>query len=170
MKTDEMRSRLSLLFDIVSSLITALTVIVLLLTSFFRIVGVDGDSMQPTLYDGNRVVLWCAGDDYRAGDIVVADRYTKKPLIKRVIAVGGDTVYIDRDFAVYVNDVKQEEPFIQGVTEPRDLREKYTVPDGYLFVMGDNRTVSNDSRAAEIGPISEKDVIGKFLFRIWPIS
>ena len=163
------RSRLAGIFDWVGAMVTALVVLVLLFTFLFRNVGVDGDSMQPTLQHGDRLLLTALVDEYRAGDIVVVDRYTQKPLIKRVIAVAGDSVEILSDGTLLVNDREQYEPYIQGKTVRRDMLQKITVPEGCLLIMGDNRTISKDSRMAEVGCVSVKDVVGKVLVRMWPL-
>ena len=157
-------------YDWLSAMIVALTVLVLLFTFCFRIVGVDGESMVPTLQDGDRLVLISAVHTYAAGDVVVVDRYTKEPLIKRVIAVAGDTIDIRSDYTVMINGQILQEPYIQGNTVPRDFSGPITVPDGYLFVMGDNRSVSLDSRSAEVGLVSVKDVVGVARLRIWPLK
>ena len=157
------------LYDWISAMIVALIVLVVFFSAVFRVVGVDGDSMVPTLQDGDRLVLFCMTDHYSAGDIVVIDRYTREPLIKRVIAVAGDTVYIDADNALYINDELQQEPYIQGVNVPRDMKGRVTVPNGCLFVMGDNRSVSMDSRMQDVGMVSVKDVVGRAVFRLWPL-
>ena len=157
-------------YDWLSAMIVALTVLVLLFTFCFRIVGVDGESMVPTLQDGDRLVLISAVHTYAGGDVVVVDRYTKEPLIKRVIAVAGDTIDIRSDYTVMINGQILQEPYIQGNTVLRDFSGPITVPDGYLFVMGDNRSVSLDSRSAEVGLVSVKDVVGVARLRIWPLK
>ena len=155
-------------YDVVGTLIIALTVFAIISSYFIRIIGVDGASMQPTLRDGDLLMLSVMEDQYRRGDIVVVDRYTYSPLIKRVIAVGGDTLSITSDGLVYLNDKLLKEEYIQGTTILRDFPGKITVPPGYLFLMGDNRPISKDSRMDEVGLISVKDVVGKAEFCIWP--
>ena len=147
----------------------SLTVIVLLLTYVMRIVGVDGGSMLTTLQHEDRLLLTYADNEFAYGDIVVIDRYSGEPLIKRVIAVGGDTIEIVNT-QVVVNGVRLDEPYIQGSTVLRDMKGKVTIPDGYVFVMGDNRSISKDSRLNEIGLISVKDIVGKARWRVWPPS
>lgn len=154
-------------YDWLGAVMAALIVIVLVLTYILRVVGVDGDSMVPTLLDGDRLLLTYAESDYEQGDIVVIDRYSNEPLIKRVIAVGGDAIEIINT-QVYVNNVMLVEPYINGTTVSRDMNKKVIVPPGYVFVMGDNRTVSKDSRLNEIGLISEKDIVGRARWCIWP--
>lgn len=157
-------------YEWISAMVIALIPLVLLFSFVVRMVGVNGDSMVPTLTDGDRLILSCIGNDYRYGDIVVVDRYTKEPLIKRVIAVAGDEIRITPTYQVYVNGQLLSEPYIQGITVKRDFDDTMVVPDGYLFVMGDNRSVSLDSRSKEVGIVSVKNVVGKVLFRIWPLT
>lgn len=157
-------------YDWVGTVVVALAVFSILLTYFFRIVGVDGDSMLPTLNNGDRLLLSAMDTEYKHGDIVVVDRYTDKPLIKRVIAVAGDTIDITSDGVVSINGSVIEEPYIQGTTILYDFPGTLTVPSGYLFVMGDNRSMSKDSRKAEIGLISVKDVVGTALYCVWPLQ
>ena len=157
-------------YDWIGAMIVALVVLVLLFVTVLRVVGVDGDSMVPTLHDGDRLLLSCVDRHYETGDIVVIDRYTREPIIKRVIAVAGDTVWIDEEQRLFVNGEQQREPYIQGANVPRDLTGRVTVPDGSVFVMGDNRSISLDSRSRDVGMVSVKDIIGRAVFRVWPLG
>ena len=154
-------------YDWIAAIVAALTAILIVLTYLLRIVAVDGDSMIPTMQDGDRLLLTYTSSGLEQGDIVVIDRYDTAPLIKRVIASGGDTIEIVNS-KVFVNNVQLVEPYIKGTTSPRDMDTKITIPPGYIFVMGDNRTVSKDSRMDVVGLISEKDVVGKARWCIWP--
>lgn len=156
-------------YDWVGTMAIALSVFALLLAYVFRIVGVDGGSMLPTLKDGDRLLLSTSDQTYEYGDVIVVDRYTDEPLIKRVIAVGGDILTI-ADGIVSVNGTALDEPYTQGITLLNDFPGEMEIPKGYLFVMGDNRSVSKDSRKAEIGLISVKDVVGKAVYCVWPIQ
>ena len=157
-------------YDWVGTIVVALAVFSLLLAYVFRVVGVDGDSMLPTLNDGDRLLLSTYDTDFQYGDIVVVDRYTEEPLIKRVIAVGGDTLTITSDGVVSVNGSVLDEPYIQGETLLFEFPGTTKIPSGYLFVMGDNRSMSKDSRKTEIGLVSVKDVVGKAVYRVWPMQ
>ena len=157
-------------YDCVGTLIVALIVLSLILAYAFRVVAVDGDSMLPSLRDGDKLLLTTYNHSYSRGDVIVVDRYTDAPLIKRVIAIGGDTLSITEGGTVVVNGEEIKESYIQGRTVLNDFSGEIQIPCGYLFVMGDNRSFSKDSRSAEIGLISEKDVVGQAVCRIWPPS
>lgn len=158
----------TILFDSVGALALALAILLVILTHLFRVVGVNGESMNPTLFEDQRLLLSVVSDEYTYGDIIVIDRYTDIPLIKRVVAVGGDIVTID-DGKVFVNGEALNENYTLGKTEPREFVGPQSVPEGYYFVLGDNRVDSEDSRYGVIGMVSEKDVVGKAIFRVWPI-
>lgn len=148
--------------------------LVLLFTFVFRVAVVDGSSMNPTLVNGDRVLLRSIGYQPSRGDPVVIDAYISygKPLCKRIIALGGDTVDIDfMSGAVFVNGEVLTEPYINNLTQqPEGVQFPITVPEGSVFVMGDNRMNSKDSRSPEIGCVDERDLLGKIIFRITPIG
>ncbi len=156
-------------YEWVGSMIIALLIPVILFSLFIRVVNVDGTSMNNTLMNNDKLVLYCYDVDYQYGDIVVVDRHTQSPLIKRVIAVGGDTIEITEDGQVRRNGKVLDEPYALGLTSRRDVEGVVTVPQGHLFVMGDNRGVSHDSRSSEVGFIQTSDVVGKAILRIWPL-
>lgn len=156
-------------YDWIGAVVVALIAILVLLTYVLRVVGVDGDSMLPTLHDNDRLILTYNEDKYDPNDIVVIDRYTDAPLIKRVIAVAGDTIEIINT-TVYINGQPLQEPYIQGTTLPRDFKGKLLIPPDYVFVMGDNRTDSHDSRSEDIGLVSVKDIVGRARWCVWPPS
>ncbi len=159
------------LYDYVGAIVAAMVLLVLLFTFVFRAAGVLGDSMQPTLQDGDRLVLFSHFYTPARGDVVVINRYTEEPLIKRVIGVAGDRVHIDETTGlVYVNGERLSEPYISGLTPPREMAGEVTVPEGCLFVMGDNRSISKDSRFREIGMVKVSDVVGQAIFRLWPFK
>ena len=157
-------------YEWVSTLVISLLVLVIAFTFFLRIVRVDGDSMDNTLQDGDQLLMLTAVSDYQRGDIVVVDRYTIEPLVKRIIAVGGDTIKIDENGLVYLNGSLLSEPYAAEFTPQKGCTEAVVVPDGYVFLMGDNRSISKDSRSEEIGLVLEKDLVGKAVFRLSPFS
>lgn len=156
------------------ALISAALVLVLVFSFFFRIIQVDGRSMVPTLNNGDKLIVWGAGYTPQRGDVVIVDGYTTygKPLVKRVIAKGGDTVEIDYDEGiVMVNGTVLEEEYIAEPTYLGfDVEFPYTVPDGTVFVMGDNRNESLDSRSSSVGCIDERDILGKVLLCFMPFT
>jgi signal peptidase I len=162
-------------YDLVSTVMGSFVIIALVFTFAFRLVGVDGESMTNTLQHGDWLLTYDK-TEYEQGDIVVvtAETYFQKPLIKRVIAVGGQTVDIDYETAtVYVDDVPLDEPYVKEdfLIEKSEYREfPYEVPDGYLFCMGDNRNGSSDSRTDLVGPIDERQILGKAFVRIMPFG
>ena len=158
------------------ALISAALVLVLIFSFFFRIIQVDGSSMVPTLVNGDKLIVWGAGYTPQRGDVVIVDSYTSygKPLVKRVIAKGGDTVSIDyATGTVAVNgEVLQEDYIAEPTYLGYDVTFPYTVPEGTVFVMGDNRNQSLDSRSTYVGCIDERDILqGAFvlyaLYRFW---
>ncbi|HHZ05748.1 MAG TPA: signal peptidase I [Clostridiales bacterium] len=179
------------LFDVVRVLVCTLVVIALLLTFFFRVVVVDGGSMYRTLRDGELVIVTNYNNDYqniKNGDIIaIAANSThgtgnvsvetdyegeySKSLIKRVIATAGQTIEFDTDNGkVYVDGKAVDEPYVYGITSRGaqwDVPE--VIPQGYVFVLGDNRGISKDSRSAGIGLIDVNKIIGKAQFVLYPL-
>lgn len=159
------------LYEWVEAVVVSLVVIVLVFTFICRIVRVDGTSMENTLVHNDRLLLFNLQYVPERGDVVVVVRSEGEPLIKRVIALEGDTVEIVEETAeVIVNGEVLDEPYVKGITVNRDFYGEQTVPQGCMFVMGDHRTVSHDSRSQEIGFVSVEDVMGEATFRIWPLS
>ena len=154
------------------ALISAALVLVLVFSFFFRIIQVDGSSMVPTLVNGDKLIVWGAGYTPQRGDVVIVDSYTSygKPLVKRVIAKGGDTISIDYDAGtVEVNGELLQEDYIAEPTHlGYDVEFPYTVPEGTVFVMGDNRVVSADSRV--VGPFSRSQIVGKGVLVLMPLD
>ena len=150
-------------------------IIAVVFTFAFRLVGVDGESMTNTLQHGDWLITVNKAE-YKYGDIVVVtqDTFFHEPLIKRVIATGGQTINIDYDLnKVYVDGVELNEPYIREdfMVKKSDYREfPYTVPEGYLFCMGDNRNGSTDSRSHLVGPIDEREILGKAVIRLLPLG
>jgi signal peptidase I len=152
----------------------AIIVIFILFTFLFRAVGVDGTSMVPTLNDGDWVAISGINFQPRRGDIVVVTQPNEvhEPLIKRIIAVGGDIIDIDfLNREVAVNGTVIEEPYISEPTSRKfDVVFPLAVPEGFVFVMGDNRNNSKDSRASGIGLIDERYILGTTRFRLYPVN
>lgn len=162
------------IYDWMDSLIYAIILILLIFTFLFRVVGVNGTSMKPTLNNGDWLTVSAIPGEVEVGDIVVVTQPNSlnEPLIKRVIAKGGDTISIDFiEGVVTVNGVAKYEPYIAEKTERMgDFVYPLTVPDGCLFVMGDNRNDSLDSRFKTIGFIDERYVLGVAQIRILPFG
>ena len=152
-------------FEWYEALISAALVLVLIFSFFFRIIQVDGESMVPTLQNGEKLIVWGAGYEPQRGDVVIVDSYTPygKPLVKRVIAKGGDTICIDYETGtVAVNgEVLREDYIAEPTYLGYDVEFPYTVPEGTVFVMGDNRNNSLDSRSSYVGCIDERDILGQ---------
>ena len=163
------------LYDLVSVIMSSFIIIAIVFAFLFRLVGVDGESMTNTLQHGDWLLTYNK-TEYVQGDIIVItqETYFQEPLIKRVIAVGGQTVDIDYNTAtVYVDGVALDEPYVREdyLIKKMDYREfPYTVPEGHLFCMGDNRNGSSDSRSSLVGPIDEREVLGKAFVRILPFG
>ena len=160
-----------------------LTVLLLVVTFLGRYAPVDGGSMNPTLRHEDFVILSKLGYTPRQGDIVVVQSKSygyDTPLVKRVIATGGQTVTLDyENWAVTVDGVLLDEPYVyyrpdewmnDGTVYSQEPTKTFTVPQGKLFVMGDNRNDSLDSRYAVIGYIDERLVVGRVLYRVLPFS
>lgn len=168
----EAHAGLSFLYDVVDSLKGAVIAAFIVFCLVFRVVGVEGDSMVPTLHDGEWVAISGLSLSIDRGDIIISTQPWERnvPIVKRVIAVGGDTV--DIDFAagnVYVNGEVLNEPYINSSTTfGYDVEFPITVPDGCVFVMGDNRGESLDSRSSKIGFIDERYILGEVYFRLYP--
>ena len=166
-KVNNAQSVLRVIFDWVEPALTALICAALLFAFVFRTVGVDGTSMVPTLRSEDRLILTHMFYRPERGDIVVISRAEegKTPLIKRVIAVEGDTVEITQNKEVILNGKVLDEPYLNVSTPPKGCIGAVTVPKGHIFVLGDNRAVSWDSR--DIGPVPVSLVMGKATFRLW---
>ena len=144
-------------------------VAVLIAVLLLPVLQIYGTSMAPTLDEGN-IVLSVKGSRFRTGE-VVAFYYNNKILVKRVIANPGEWVDIDKEGNVYVNNVKLEEPYLaEKAFGETNIQLPYQVPDSRIFVMGDNRDVSIDSRNSSVGCIADEQIVGKIVFRIWPLS
>ncbi|MBQ0097393.1 MAG: signal peptidase I [Oscillospiraceae bacterium] len=160
------------IYDWISCVIIALVVVLILLTYVFRLIDVDGTSMEPTLINTDKVVVTDLFYTPHDGDIVVishGEEY-QKPLVKRVIATAGQTLKIDYEKnEVYVDGNLLQENYIQGETiKGNNENIPEVIPEGKVFVMGDNRPISLDSRYHEVGLIDVSSIIGKAQFVIIP--
>ena len=162
------------LYEWVQALVCSVLAVVLLFTFVIRLIGVDGHSMVPTLQDGDRLLVLNSMlyGDYQYGDVVVLrkDTFLEEPIVKRVIATGGQTVDIDfSEGVVYVDGEALEEDYIREPTYTAEGTEfPLTVPEGSIFVMGDNRNGSSDSRDYRLGTVDTRYVIGKAAFLLFP--
>ncbi len=152
-----------------SVLIVVAAIAVLISTLFLPVIQVSGNSMEPTLYDGDILVL-IKSDTYKCGEICCISWQNRK-LLKRVIGLPGDVIDMDADGNVYVNDKLLQEPYVTGKSLGTcDVEFPCYVPDGKLFVLGDHRTTSIDSRSSSIGCVGKEQVIGHILFKAWPLG
>ena len=173
--------------EILETMLVSVFVILMVFAYLLRPVTVEGRSMLPTLHDADRLVMYRLLYQPKQGDIVVVSDYggnvldengnvvpsgasLNENLIKRVIAVGGQKIEVDASTgSVYVDDVRLDEPYIREATLTDDHAFAYpiTIPEGYVFVMGDNRNHSTDSRNASVGLVKVEDVLGKAFFRYY---
>lgn len=157
------------LFNTIGTLVVVAAAAILVANLWLPILQVTGTSMSPTLQEG-QVLMASKGHDFKTGD-VIAFYYNNKILVKRVIAMPGDWVNISEDGTVYVNDIAIDEPYLkEKALGDCNIELPYQVPESKIFVMGDNRSVSLDSRNTAIGCISEEQVVGRITFAIWPLS
>lgn len=161
-------------YEWVQALVCSVLTVVVIFTFGVRLIGVDGRSMVPTLQHGDRLLVAnpMFYDDFKYGDIVVLTKesFLAEPIVKRVIAVGGQTVDIDFDSgSVYVDGKLLKEDYINELTFTTDgTKFPVTVPEGSIFVMGDNRNHSNDSRDVRLGTVDTRHVIGKAMVLVFP--
>ena len=162
------------IYEWIQCLIIALIVCVLIFVFLFRLVDVVGDSMNPTLENGDKMVVSNLFYTPKQGDIVIfrKDDFKETALVKRVIATEGQTVEIDfYRGEVYVDGVLLDEPYIAEPTRNQiDFKGAMVVPEGCVFVMGDNRNNSTDSRDSRIGMVDTRMIIGKVMFTVFPFN
>lgn len=165
------------LFFWMQALIGALVFLILMFTLVGRVIGVVGGSMLTTLHEGDLLLLQSVGYTPRQGDVVVLRKssFLPEPVVKRVIALGGQHVQVDYStHQVYVDGVALDEPYINGLmVDPLDALETVldvVVPEGSIYVMGDNRNHSSDSRDERLGTVDERFVLGRALWIITPFS
>jgi signal peptidase I len=158
------------IYEMASVVVSAILTVGIIFTFLFKISTVSGESMENTLYNGDKLIISAVTQDVEYGDVVVVSQPNgyEKVLINRVIAVGGQTVWFNEDTNKVVVDGKElDEPYIKEEMEfLLSMTKLYRVPEGKIFVMGDNRNDSADSRSELIGMIDERYVVGKVIYRI----
>lgn len=158
-----------ILRNTVFTLITVAAAAVLVAVLFLPVLRIYGHSMSPGLEEGD-IVAALKGADFQTGDIV-AFYYNNKVLVKRIIAGPGDWVDIDEDGNVSVNEEVIDEPYLsEKALGECDIELPYQVPENRWFLMGDHRSVSIDSRSSAVGCVSEEEMVGKLVFRAWPLK
>lgn len=156
------------LFGTFNALLIVAAIAVLISSLFLPVLQITGDSMVPTLNNDNIVVLMKT-EKFKSGDIC-SFSWNNRTLLKRVIGVPGDWIEIDKDGTVYLNGEKLDEPYVTEKSLGEcDLTFPYQVPENSLFLMGDHRETSIDSRSSVIGSVHYDQVIGKVIYRIWPL-
>lgn len=163
------------MFDFTRTIIFVFAIISVAFTFIIRDANVVGNSMLDTLHSDDKIFITNFMYEPKCGDIVAinAENQIEKRIIKRVIAIEGQTLVVDYSKnAVYVDGIKIDEPYVSSLTrEPSNpLQIPYVIPEGYIFVMGDNRIISLDSRDKSIGLVSVDDVIGKAQFIFFPLD
>ena len=168
------------LFYMLQSLVIAVSAMILLFTFVVRVNQVKGHSMDNTLQPQELLLVWNLGYTPKAGDIVIVNRpnvdiLEGEAIVKRVIAVGGQTVDIDYGAGiVYVDGVPLDEPYIKETMylpgSPYMQQTHFDIPEGSVFVMGDNRNNSTDSRNEAVGPVEERFILGHAVLGLWPLS
>lgn len=167
------------LFYLLQSFVYTLLFIVIIFTFVAPITKVSGSSMEPTLFDGEVMLVWALGYQPENGDVVIVNNPTieylgGQSIVKRVIAVAGQTVEIDySQNQVLVDGLVIPEPYLSEEMRPIYAENNgavVTVPEGHIFVLGDNRNNSADSRSSEIGMVDERYVIGKVFCGLWPVT
>ena len=159
----------STLLSTISALVIVAAIAVLVSMLALPVLQVVGESMTPSLFQGE-IVVAPKGTAFQKGD-VIAFYYNNKILVKRVIANAGEWVNIDEDGNVFINDVPLDEPYItEKALGDCNITLPYQVPDGKIFVMGDHRATSSDSRNTAVGCVSQEQVVGRVVLRVWPLE
>lgn len=163
------RSYRSTLLSTISALVIVAAIAVLVSMLALPVLQVVGESMTPSIYQGE-IVIAPKGTAFQKGDII-AFYFNNKILVKRVIANAGEWVNIDEDGNVFINDVPLDEPYLtEKAFGDCNIALPYQVPDGKIFVMGDHRATSSDSRNTAVGCVAQEQVVGRVVLRVWPLS
>ena len=159
----------SVLRSTIYSLITVAAIAVLIASLSLPVLQVYGNSMTPALQNGE-IIFTVKMSEFEPGDII-SFYYNNKILIKRVIARSGEWVNMDADGNVYVNETLLDEPYLdEKAFGDCNIELPYQVPEGRVFVMGDHRSTSVDSRNSAVGCVAQEQIVGKILFRVWPLE
>lgn len=167
------------LYEWLEEIVIALTLVILVFTFLFRVVTVTGESMLPNFVEGQKLIVTNLGHSVEQGTVVVITNVLNEPIIKRVVATEGQTVDIDYETGVvYVDGEAVDETQFgleNGITtRPYSTLEAMvfpqTVPEGCVFVLGDNRSVSKDSRYTEVGMIDTRHILGEAVFTLYPFD
>lgn len=151
------------------SLLVVAAVAILIATLVMPVLHISGSSMTPVIGDGD-IAAVIKGTEFDRGDII-AFYYSNKVLVKRVVAFAGEWIDIDSNGNVYINGELLDEPYLEEKAFGNcDIRLPYQVPEGKIFVLGDHRSTSQDSRSQIIGSISDEMIIGKIFLRVWPLN
>lgn len=162
------RNYRSTLRSTVSALVIVAAIAVLVSMLWLPVLQIVGESMTPSLFEGE-IIVAPKGTAFNKGD-VIAFYYNNKILVKRVIANAGEWVNIDEDGNVFINDVPLDEPYVsEKAFGDCNITLPYQVPDGKIFVMGDHRATSSDSRNTAVGCVSEEQIVGRVMLRVWPL-
>ena len=170
LKREKYRGRYwKMLRGTVAVLVVVAATAVLISNLLLPILRIYGSSMTPTLVNGN-IVAAVRNGTYQRGDII-AFYYNNKILVKRVVGMPGEWVDMDENGTVTIDGEPLEEPYLtEKALGECDIELPYQVPEGRYFVMGDHRSVSSDSRSSQVGCVSEEQIVGKLLFRLWPLD
>ncbi len=159
----------SVLRSTIYTLVVVAAIAVLVATLWLPFLRLYGTSMAPTLEDG-QIVCCVKTADFKTGDIL-AFYYNNKILVKRVIGLPGDWINIDEQGNVYRNSILLNEPYVNEKSLGEcDITFPYQVPDGRLFVMGDHRSTSVDSRHTSVGCVPQERIVGRIILRLWPLN
>lgn len=175
-QTKKKKSAKREMLEWIEAIVIAVLIAFVIRTFIVTVVRVDGQSMEDTLYNADRLIVWRLGYEPESDDVIIfepkcaPDSY----YVKRVIATEGQTVAVDYDTnSVYVDGKKLDEPYIKEemrLYPYSTSRDEWTVPEDCVFVMGDNRNHSSDSRNPDVGFVTKKSILGKVVLRFWPLS